>query len=81
MQETHLKYQAGQCPRCGGDFICRANNISSCECMQLTISKEEQSYISSFFLDCVCNKCLKELKYEFYLKNYHNKPIDYDTAV
>lgn len=78
MQEQQPKYQSHQCPRCGGDFTCKANNISSCDCMNLAISKEEQDFIATRFLDCVCVKCLQELKYEFYLNNYHNKPIEYE---
>lgn len=60
-------------------FVCKANNISDCDCMQISISGEEQKYIDSKYVDCLCNKCLKELKYEYYLANHHNKPFHYDT--
>ncbi len=79
MQQRPLKYQSIKCPRCGGDFVCKANAISSCDCMQLTISREEQEYIASRFIDCICNHCLRELKYAYYLIHHHNKPYADET--
>ena len=79
MQPEPVKYQPVPCPRCGNGFMCKPNNIGSCDCAAISISKEEQEFIASRFLDCVCNACLKELKYEYYLIHHHNKPMNYET--
>jgi hypothetical protein len=79
--QSDEKYQSESCPRCGGAFICKPNNIGSCACGAISISAEEQTYISSRFLDCLCNACLRELKYEYYLLHHHNKPMNYETEL
>jgi hypothetical protein len=71
--ETTHKYEPGHCPRCKQEFVCTPFSIANCNCSKIELSYEETQYIASQFNDCVCNKCLKELKYGFYLKFHHNK--------
>lgn len=79
--QTDVKYQTEACPRCGSGFICKPNNIGSCACGEISISKDEQKFISARFLDCLCNTCLKELKYEYYLMHHHNKPMNDEPEI
>ncbi len=72
-QNSSHKHEATHCPRCQVEFVCNPFNVANCNCSNIELSYEETQYISSQFNDCVCNKCLAELKYEFYLKFYHNK--------
>lgn len=59
------KEQPAHCPRCAKKFECRPNDISSCDCSKIDLSKEEYRFVSARFRDCVCNSCLMELKEEY----------------
>ncbi|MBA3680981.1 MAG: cysteine-rich CWC family protein [Bacteroidetes bacterium] len=75
MEYFSTKHTSENCSRCGTEFTCKPLDISQCDCMQVRISPEEQNYISETGSTCVCNKCLKELKQEYYLqyqKKNHN---------
>lgn len=67
------KHEQLHCPRCKKEFVCNPFNIGSCNCSKIELSYDETQYISGQFNNCVCNQCLLELKYEFYLKFHHNK--------
>lgn len=69
--EYVIKFDPVNCPRCKSEFICKPNHISNCDCMKIRLSPEEQNFISAQFATCVCNTCLKELKFE-YFKHYQN---------
>jgi hypothetical protein len=62
------------CARCGKAFECRPNEISSCDCSKIELTKEEYRYISSRFHRCVCNDCLNALKNEYNENFHYNKP-------
>lgn len=68
-----MKYEPQECPRCKLPFVCNPHNVASCNCSQVTLSYEETRFIAKQFEECVCNKCLYELKYEYYLMYHHNK--------
>ncbi len=67
------KHESTCCARCKREFVCNPFNISNCNCNKIELSHEETQYIAGQFNDCVCNACLTELKFEFYLKFHHNK--------
>ncbi len=67
------KYESDSCQRCKQLFVCNPYNIANCNCGQVELSYEETQFISKQFEACVCNKCLLELKYEYYLTHNHNK--------
>ena len=75
MEYFSTKYNPKNCTRCGTEFTCKPLDISQCDCMKIRISPEEQDYISSKAATCVCNKCLKELKLEYY-QEYKNKVLN-----
>ena len=72
MEYYSVKHPSENCTRCGNEFTCKPKDISQCDCMKIRISPEEQTFISSKALTCVCNNCLKELKLEYY-QHYQNK--------
>jgi len=75
MEYYTTKHASENCARCGGEFTCKPNDISQCDCMKVRISPEEQDFISSKALKCVCNGCLKELKLEYY-QEYKTKVLN-----
>lgn len=75
MEHYTTKHASENCKRCGNEFTCKPNDISQCDCMKVRISPEEQDFISSKALKCVCNSCLKELKQEYY-QEYKNKVLN-----
>lgn len=75
-----LKYDSKKCPRCGKDFVCKAGNITQCQCYTVNLSREENLFIKEMYDDCLCRDCLENLKYLFkerktieYFKNLNIK--------
>ncbi len=54
-----------QCGRCSTPFLCKPEAVSECDCRKIELSFEETQFIAAAYKDCVCNKCLLELKEEF----------------
>lgn len=50
------------CPRCADFFDCRAANIAACSCTAIVMTDEEREWIRLRYDDCLCTKCLLELK-------------------
>lgn len=61
------------CSRCGVTFECKVNDVSNCQCSELTISKEAYELISKTHQDCLCKACLEQLNYM--VKTGANKPF------
>ena len=53
------------CPRCKSVFECSVNRFQICQCTGTTLSGDERIFISKFYKDCLCIKCLKEMKEEY----------------
>jgi len=65
------KHAPDSCPRCGEIFVCKVNNILQCDCMKAILTKVETEYIVNITTweydgNCLCNKCLDDLKQEIY---------------
>lgn len=60
-----MNHELSFCARCGNAFECNPQNISACHCAAVPLHLWEQQYIASKFKDCLCNKCLNEMKIEF----------------
>ena len=52
------------CPRCKNAFECREDNITKCTCSKIDIPNDVYEYIKEKYSDCLCIKCLKEIKME-----------------
>lgn len=59
------KHEHKQCPRCHADFECKSGLIVQCQCSAVSLSSEQLDYINSRFEDCLCQKCLLELRSRF----------------
>ena len=46
------------CPKCGQPFKCIVKE--SCWCENVYVAKENLAKIRRMYLDCLCEKCLKE---------------------
>lgn len=49
------------CPRCRKLFDCRANQIGVCPCVKVTLTPEQQRFIQSQYVGCLCPACLTAL--------------------
>ncbi|WP_338812450.1 cysteine-rich CWC family protein [Bernardetia sp. Wsw4-3y2] len=52
------QYSPKTCPRCNIEFICKTDDISNCQCNQVTISKKTIDFLSKTQFDCLCKDCL-----------------------
>jgi len=53
-----------KCGKCGKNFECNADNISECRCSTVNLNEHHRKIISEKFSDCLCMKCLSEIKNE-----------------
>ena len=58
------------CQRCGSSFECKVDDITNCQCYGIDLSVDELNFVSKQFVDCVCLKCLIEIRAEF--QNQHS---------
>ena len=67
------------CPRCHAPFECRAGAIQLCQCSKAELNDKERAYISEYFTDCLCARCIQDMKMEYKqseaLKIEGKKPI------
>ncbi len=50
------------CPRCSRDFECRDDDVFSCACIGVSLSKKEQDWLAANYDNCLCLDCLKEIR-------------------
>lgn len=53
------------CLRCHASFECRVDAIHLCQCSAVELDDKERNYINEQFDDCLCARCLKEMKEEY----------------
>lgn len=56
------KHEEKKCPRCGKAFECKVGNVSQCHCSNITLTDAERNFIAQRYQDCLCHKCLTDLK-------------------
>lgn len=56
-----------ECPRCNAPFECKVNDIENCHCNSVVLDDQERDYINQRYKDCLCGRCMGEMKAE-----YHN---------
>jgi hypothetical protein len=66
------KHEEKKCPRCSRSFECKPGDITQCQCYGISFSIEERAFIEERYEDCLCRKCLLELKhrYTFFTEKY-----------
>ncbi|PZF74644.1 cysteine-rich CWC family protein [Taibaiella soli] len=67
------KHEVKNCPRCNGPFECKVGDIAHCQCMTVTLTDEERTFLGERFDDCLCANCMRALKAEFHSKLFHDK--------
>jgi hypothetical protein len=50
------------CPRCKVQFTCNVGGIKNCQCNTVKLSEKESELLQLNFEDCLCIKCLLEIK-------------------
>lgn len=55
-------HETKSCPRCSLPFECKAGSVTQCHCFGVRLSEEERAVIEREYKDCLCNKCLMEVK-------------------
>ena len=53
------------CPRCHAPFECRVGTIQLCQCSKVELNDKERSYIRQHFDDCLCARCMQDMKMEY----------------
>lgn len=61
----YIKHEIVSCQRCKERFECKSNNITSCQCTAITLTPEESEWIIERYNDCLCIRCLIELKQKY----------------
>ena len=51
-----------KCPRCHQLFLCNKNDITACQCHQITLSAEQLKMIEINYHGCLCISCLLQLQ-------------------
>ncbi len=55
------KHEIKHCPRCGGEFVCKVNDVANCQCSEVSLSHETLEYLNKISSGCHCKHCLSEI--------------------
>lgn len=67
-------HEKKQCPRYRRLFECKSGSILLCQCQTVVLSSEQLDYIANQYDDCLCSRCLLEVRSE-YNQQQHEKCI------
>lgn len=56
------KHEQKSCPRCQQPFECKVGDVLNCQCFGISFNETEKAHIEGRYQDCLCRKCLLELK-------------------
>jgi len=56
------KHEEKYCPRCQAPFECKVGSIAECQCNGVGLPPGVRQFIADRYKDCLCRKCLLELK-------------------
>ena len=62
---SHSKHEIISCERCRGNFECKSNAGTKCQCNAVQMNINEMQYVSELYDSCLCAKCLFELQQEY----------------
>jgi Cysteine-rich CWC len=60
-------HETKACQRCNTSFECKPGSITQCQCFEVILTAEQRAYLEQRYNDCLCKKCLIQLKEEFEL--------------
>ncbi len=55
------EHAESECPRCGEEFVCKLGSYFLCDCSDIQLSREQAAYLSEYWEECLCCKCLLEI--------------------
>lgn len=56
---TNHIHSSTRCPRCSSTMTCRRDEIRSCDCNKIELSKDTLTFLASTEWVCLCNDCLQ----------------------
>ena len=62
---TMPSHDEKQCPRCNNLFECKSGSVLLCQCQTVTLTEKQLEYIASRYQDCLCAKCLMDIRVEY----------------
>ena len=68
-----IKHEHKTCLKCSEKFECKLGSILLCQCSEVSLTEDERDYIRTYYQDCLCAKCMKELQAEYYDTKFKNK--------
>lgn len=66
-------HEQKQCPRCQHLFECKSGSILLCQCQTVYLTDEHLEHIHMQYHDCLCARCLKEIRVEYDNQQLANK--------
>jgi len=69
----HIKHETKNCPRCEATFECKSGSIMLCQCQTVVLNAEQIEYMQMQYDDCLCARCLLEVRTEFNAMQHVNK--------
>lgn len=76
----NIKHETKNCPRCNRELECKSGSILLCQCQTVVLSPEQLDYINSQYLDCLCARCLLEVRGEYNQQQHANKLKKFNVA-
>jgi hypothetical protein len=75
-----------KCPKCYGEFMCHADNITACLCTHISFTEDERKRIARIQQGCLCPKCLAEIRTNFdkparIRVSFQDAQYDYDLLI
>lgn len=64
-EKIRIKHETKNCQRCGDGFECKSGSISLCQCQSVLLTPEQLEYVATQYSDCLCHRCLVELRSKF----------------
>jgi hypothetical protein len=66
-------HEKKRCPRCQQSFECKSGSILLCQCQTVLLTPEQLEYIASQYEDCLCSKCLLEIRAEYNIQQHEQR--------
>lgn len=67
------KHEVKNCPLCKETFECKVGSIILCQCTTVVLNEKERIYMNGLFDDCLCSKCMKDIKAQYHNEKLKNK--------
>jgi len=65
METVYTKHETKSCPRCKASFECKSGSVLLCQCQTVVLNAEQIEYMQMQYEDCLCARCLLEVRAEF----------------